>query len=101
MLCGVRHAIARKHHTRCNGFALECKSVLLSKWVLLRTQTFCTRAVRRPPLGLKFLQKHAEACGGRCLAKEYVSNNVKVSWECKHCHTWEACAFSVINRKSW
>jgi hypothetical protein len=42
----------------------------------------------------------AESKGGKCLSKEYISNNSKLEWECKCGHQWEAIPNS-IKKGSW
>ena len=46
------------------------------------------------------LRRIAIARGGRCLSKRYVSNRMKLRWECKKRHRWRARADSV-SRGSW
>ena len=42
------------------------------------------------------MQKLAESKGGKCLSKEYKGNKIKLKWQCKEGHVWEAKPNSVV-----
>ena len=55
----------------------------------------------RRKLTLQDMHDHAAKLGGRCLASHYESVKAKLSWQCKHGHTWKAMASNVLYRNSW
>ena len=52
-------------------------------------------------IGLPRLQAHAASLGGRCLAKSYKNSSIKLLWECREGHRWQANANNVMNAKTW
>ena len=67
----------------------------------------CFRESMRGPRGprgkldLQALRAHASALGGACLAGKYQNSKEKLSWQCKHGHTWNASTNSVVHGRTW
>ncbi|CAE7590975.1 unnamed protein product, partial [Symbiodinium sp. CCMP2456] len=67
----------------------------------------CALESRRSPRGpcrkldLQALCEHASALGGTCLAGMYSNSKEKLTWQCKHGHTWNASATSVLHGRTW
>lgn len=47
------------------------------------------------------MQQIAKSRGGKCLSTEYKTNKIKLKWECKYGHQWEALSDSVIGQETW
>jgi len=47
------------------------------------------------------LQQIAVERGGKLLSERYVSNNVKLRWQCAALHEWDAVPYSVLDNGSW
>jgi hypothetical protein len=63
--------------------------------------TFCVVMIFMKKLTINDMQALAQKHGGRCLSKNYINNRIKLRWECKHGHKWEAVPDSIKNRGSW
>ena len=48
-------------------------------------------------IGLARLRAHAASLGGKCLAQSYENKQVKLPWQCKEGHKWEATATNVLH----
>ncbi len=46
-------------------------------------------------LTIQDMQASASTRGGKCLSETYVNNHVKLIWECKYGHKWEAVPNSI------
>ncbi|CAE6967734.1 unnamed protein product [Symbiodinium sp. KB8] len=68
---------------------------------ILNQKSWCPVCAGNGPLDLRRLQQHAKHRGGKCLAKKYVNASSKVTWKCKHGHSWRAAPRSVLNSGSW
>eukprot|EP00930_Biecheleria_cincta_P047962 TRINITY_DN3335_c0_g2_i3.p1 TRINITY_DN3335_c0_g2~~TRINITY_DN3335_c0_g2_i3.p1 ORF type:complete len:539 (+),score=26.60 TRINITY_DN3335_c0_g2_i3:169-1785(+) len=68
---------------------------------VLYAKRWCPRCAGNDPLKLRRLQEHARNLGGRCLASAYSNSKMKIRWECKHGHVWEATANGILNKSSW
>ena len=69
--------------------------------VLNKPKAWCPVCAGNAPLNIRLLQAHAARRGGKCLAKKYNNNCSKVTWECKHGHSWQATPKNVLNLGSW
>eukprot|EP00439_Symbiodinium_sp_Y106_P025443 s107_g3.t1 len=70
---------------------------------VLNNKTWCPECARnRRRIPLQRLQDHARGRGGRCLStSRYCSSRIKVPWQCKLGHTWEATPNTVLYGGSW
>jgi hypothetical protein len=50
---------------------------------------------------LELLRQIAIEHGGRLLSTEYLGNGVKLLWQCKELHKWEAVPYSILDNGSW
>ncbi|CAE7221080.1 pks5 [Symbiodinium pilosum] len=69
---------------------------------VLYGKTWCPQcAVERRMGSLERLRDHARQRGGRLLSTKYTNSQAKYRWQCKLGHTWEAAAYSVLNKRTW
>lgn len=47
------------------------------------------------------MQKLAKNRGGTCLSKDYINKEIKLKWQCKEGHVWDATTGNVKNNQSW
>ena len=47
------------------------------------------------------MHKLAKDRGGKCLSEKYINAHIKLIWQCKEGHTWEATTGSVRNGNTW
>lgn len=52
-------------------------------------------------LNIKDIKLFAIKKGGKCLSNVYVSSGLKLKWQCKDGHTWEATTDKVQNKGNW
>lgn len=52
-------------------------------------------------LNIKDIKLFAIKKGGKCLSNIYVSSGLKMKWQCKVGHKWEATADKVQNKGTW
>jgi hypothetical protein len=50
---------------------------------------------------LQDCKKFAEEKGGKCLAKQYTTNKIKLNWQCEKGHQWDSCFSSLKNINTW
>jgi len=62
---------------------------------------WCPTCAGKAKYTLEQCQKLAESKGGKCLSKEYINNNTKMLWECKHGHRWNARLTSLVSSDTW
>lgn len=62
--------------------------------------TWCPKCAGNEKLSLSHMRELAEERGGKCLSKNYVNNETKLLWECRHGHQWEARP-SQVKQGSW
>jgi hypothetical protein len=51
--------------------------------------------VTKKTLGIEVMHTLAANNGGKCLSKRYTNNSVKLKWQCKKGHRWEAAPVQV------
>ena len=59
------------------------------------------RKSSRPRVTLEDMQYHAKKRGGKCLSKTYIKSTLKLTWQCKKGHIWDAIGQSIRNQQSW
>jgi hypothetical protein len=57
--------------------------------------TWCPHCAKNMPLTLEELQNVAISRGGKCLGKQYVNAQSKISWECSKGHQWKATPANI------
>ena len=84
-------AVCRQGHR----FTITPKNILRGSWCKK------CRPIPRQNEFLKIAKQVAKDNGGRCLSKEYVNARLKLVWQCKRKHQWEAIFDNVANKNSW
>ena len=52
-------------------------------------------------LSIQDMQKLAKKRGGLCLSKKYIAGRLKLTWQCKKGHIWQATGQSIKHGESW
>jgi len=63
--------------------------------------TWRPKCSQKERLTIELMQEIAKKKGGKCLSKKYISNKVKLKWECAEGHVWWAQPVSVKNLGQW
>jgi len=66
----------------------------------IKAGTWCPYCAGNIPLTMEEMHKIANARGGECLSKEYLSAHKKLRWRCSEGHEWEATPRNV-KRSTW
>ncbi len=66
----------------------------------IKRGSWCPYCSNRMPLTLHEVQKLAKKRKGKCLSKEYVNAQEKLTWQCKNKHIWQA-TWNNIKKGSW
>ena len=107
------HQIAKSRRGKClskeyvsspNKLEWECSEG--HRWFatagsIKSAESWCSKCSGNKPLTIGEMQEIAEARGGNCLSKEYVTSPKKLGWECSEGHRWFATAGSIKNSESW
>jgi len=93
--------LSTKYKSIVNKLKWQCKEghVWETNLHCIKKGHWCPICARVKKLSLEEMQKLAKKRGGRCLSKEYINNRIKLKWECKKRHIWEAQPFSVKDGK--
>ncbi len=51
---------------------------------------WCPHCSGRAKLTIEQMQALAKSRGGKCLSKKYITNRMKLEWQCKEGHRWQA-----------
>lgn len=64
-------------------------------------RSWCSECSGRKRKTLKDMRTAARRFGGKCLSKEYLGANKKLSWKCAAAHVFERTPNHVINESRW
>tara|TARA_Y100000294_G_C8536531_1_gene329303 strand:- start:33 stop:1193 length:1161 start_codon:yes stop_codon:yes gene_type:complete len=67
----------------------------------VQSGTWCPKCSERELLTIELMQEVARKKGGKCLSKKYISNKVKLKWECAKGHVWWAKPINVKVFGNW
>ncbi|MFA6273455.1 MAG: hypothetical protein WC673_03135 [Candidatus Paceibacterota bacterium] len=58
--------------------------------------TWCPVCADNQKLGIEKMNQIAEERGGKCLSDKYVSNKVRLKWQCEKGHIWQATPSKIL-----
>lgn len=61
----------------------------------IKSGSWCPICAGNIPLKIVDMQKLAIEKGGKCLSKKYINSNIKLKWQCKKGHTWDATSKNI------
>jgi hypothetical protein len=107
------HDLAKSRNGKClsktyeNGSKIEwqCQHghAWTSQYRVIKRGSWCPEcSYEKKRLSLEQIKKEVQQkFNGKCLSKTYKNNLQKLTWQCKHGHTWQATYGNIQNHNRW
>lgn len=63
----------------------------------IKSGQWCPECGGRKKRTIEDMKRLAQSRNGKCLSSEYINNKVKLLWQCKEGHTWEARPDNIVH----
>ena len=94
--------LSREYINNATKLTWQCKKghVWETKFAVIKKGGWCPYCAGKAKHTIEQMHQWAKEKDGKCLSKIYVNNSIKLTWQCKEEHTWEAPS-NYIQQGKW